>query len=124
MNDEQLMFDFAGTPEVTATYIKTLPGAEKGGVKKAFKFENHSVPTSGFSGFDDVDSTEYFIASRVFVQSDGRYETLIFPCDQDGNITCFLELWGVRGRKPIEDVVSSFVSYINKENRILDNKHD
>ena len=57
MNDEQLMFDFAGTPEVTATYIKTLPGAEKGGVKKAFKFENHSVPTSGFSGFDDVDSS-------------------------------------------------------------------
>jgi len=97
-----------------ATLVKTMVETKED-TKRLYRLVGTEIAVNPF-GFGDTDpeeTTEYFIASRVHAQDHGDWETLLFPADAEGNITSYLEIWGVRGWEPIEDTVNMFIDKRN-----------
>ena len=107
-----------------ATLIKTVTETEQQ-TKRLYKLVGDEIPLnpSGLGDGPVDETTEYFVASRVKAYDHGDWETLLFPADSDGNITSFLEFWGIRGWEPIEDTVRSFIDGRNSSNEDTSRLH-
>ena len=62
---------------------------------------------------DEEITTRYFVASRVIAHDHGDWETMIFPANEEGEITDYLDLWSTRGYEEIGQTVLNWTNFMD-----------